>query len=41
MKPITAHQFLDDKKVIFYFISDGRVDFRELVKSLAAIFKKE
>jgi len=40
MKPITAHQFLDDKKVIFYFISDGRVDFRELVKSLAAIFKK-
>ncbi|MCX8058693.1 MAG: hypothetical protein N3A58_04710 [Spirochaetes bacterium] len=40
MKPINAHYFLDDKKIIFYFISDGRVDFRELVKSMASIFKK-
>ena len=29
----------DNSKVLFYFIADGRVDFRELVKDLAAIFK--
>ena len=29
----------DNNKVIFYFTADGRVDFRELVKDLAAIFK--
>lgn len=29
----------DSKKILFYFTADGRVDFRELVKDLAAIFK--
>ena len=29
----------DDSKILFYFIADGRVDFRELVKDLAAIYK--
>ena len=29
----------DDSKVIFYFTADGRIDFRELVKDLASIFK--
>ena len=29
----------DNSKVLFYFIADGRIDFRELVKDLAAIFK--
>ena len=29
----------DDSKMLFYFISDGRVDFRDLVKDLASIYK--
>lgn len=29
----------DRNKLIFYFTSDGRVDFRELVKELAAVFR--
>lgn len=29
----------DDSKVLFYFTADGRIDFRDLVKDLAAIFK--
>ena len=29
----------DDSKILFYFMADGRVDFRELVKDLAAIYK--
>lgn len=39
MKLIRAKYMFDDKKLIFYFYSDDRVDFRELVKDLAAIFK--
>lgn len=39
MKLIRAKYLFDNKKVIFYFYSDDRVDFRELVKDLAAIFK--
>lgn len=39
MKLIRAKYMFDNKKVIFYFYSEDRVDFRELVKDLAAIFK--
>ena len=39
MKLIEVEYTFDNNKVIFYFTSDGRVDFRELVKDLAAIFK--
>ena len=39
MKLIDVEYTLDNSKVIFYFTADGRVDFRELVKSLAAVFK--
>lgn len=39
MKLIDVEYTFDNNKVIFYFTSDGRVDFRELVKDLASIFK--
>lgn len=39
MKFIDAEYTFDDSKVIFYFSAEGRIDFRELVKDLAAIFK--
>jgi len=39
MKLIDAEYTFDKTKIIFYFTADGRVDFRELVKDLAAIFK--
>lgn len=39
MKLICAEATLDRKRIIFYFVSEGRVDFRELVKDLAAKFK--
>lgn len=39
MKLIDVEYTFDNTKVIFYFTADGRVDFRELVKDLAAIFK--
>lgn len=39
MKLIDVEYTFDNKKVIFYFTAEGRVDFRELVKDLAAIFK--
>mgnify|MGYP000938518770 CR=1 FL=1 len=39
MKIIDAEYTFDNSKIIFYFTADGRVDFRELVKELAAIFK--
>ncbi len=38
MKLIEAEYTLDRSKVLFYFTADGRVDFRELVKDLAAVF---
>ncbi len=38
MKLVTADQSLDGKKVTFYFTSEGRVDFRELVRDLAQRF---
>ncbi len=39
MKLIDVEYTFDNNKVLFYFTSDGRVDFRELVKSLAAVFR--
>lgn len=39
MKLIDVEVTFDNNKMIFYFTSDGRVDFRELVKDLAAIFR--
>ncbi|MFH1453645.1 MAG: stage 0 sporulation family protein [Armatimonadota bacterium] len=40
MKLVDVEYTLDGSKIIFYFSAKGRVDFRELVKDLAAIFKK-
>ncbi|NLP30823.1 MAG: stage 0 sporulation family protein [Clostridiales bacterium] len=40
MKLIDVEHTFDNSKVIFYFTADGRVDFRELVKDLASVFKK-
>jgi cell fate regulator YaaT (PSP1 superfamily) len=39
MKLIGVESFLDGSKIIFYFVSEGRVDFRALVKDLAGAFK--
>jgi cell fate regulator YaaT (PSP1 superfamily) len=39
MKLIDVEYTFDNNKVLFYFTADGRIDFRELVKDLAAVFK--
>ena len=39
MKLIDVEYKFDNSKILFYFTADGRIDFRELVKDLAAIFK--
>ena len=39
MKLINAEYTFDGNKVLFYFTADGRIDFRELVKDLAAVFR--
>jgi cell fate regulator YaaT (PSP1 superfamily) len=39
MKLIEVESFLDGSKILFYFVSEGRVDFRALVKDLAGSFK--
>lgn len=39
MKLVDGEYTFDNNKVIFYFTADGRIDFRELVKDLASIFK--
>lgn len=39
MKLVDVEYTFDRSKIIFYFTADGRVDFRELVKDLAAVFK--
>lgn len=39
MKLIDVEYTFDSSKVVFYFTADGRVDFRELVKDLAAVFR--
>ncbi len=39
MKLIDAEYTFDNNKILFYFTADGRVDFRELVKDLAGVFR--
>ena len=39
MKLVSVEHTFDNSKIIFYFTADGRVDFRELVKDLASVFK--
>lgn len=39
MKLIEVEYTFDNSKILFYFTSDGRVDFRELVKDLASVFR--
>lgn len=39
MKLVQVEYTFDNNKVLFYFTADGRIDFRELVKDLAAVFK--
>lgn len=40
MKLIEVEYTFDSSKIIFYFTADGRIDFRNIVKDLASIFKK-
>ena len=39
MKLVNAEYTFDNNKLLFYFTADGRIDFRELVKDLAAVFR--
>ena len=39
MKLIDTEYTFDNNKILFYFTADGRIDFRELVKDLASVFK--
>ena len=39
MKLIDTEYTFDNNKVLFYFTADGRIDFRDLVKDLASVFK--
>lgn len=39
MKLVDTEYTFDNNKVLFYFTADGRIDFRELVKDLASVFK--
>lgn len=39
MNLVDVEYTFDENKILFYFTADGRVDFRELVKSLASVFK--
>ena len=39
MKLISAEYTFDNNKILFYFTADGRIDFRDLVKDLAAVFR--
>ncbi len=39
MKLVDVEYTFDNNKILFYFTADGRIDFRELVKDLAAVFK--
>ena len=39
MQLVSAECAFDGSKILFFFTADGRVDFRELVKSLAAVFR--
>ena len=39
MKLVSVHYLLDEPKILFFFVADNRVDFRDLVKDLVAVFK--
>mgnify|MGYP002228689077 CR=1 FL=1 len=39
MKLVNVEYTFDGSKILFYFTADGRVDFRELVKDLASVFR--
>ncbi len=39
MKLVEVEYTFDGNKILFYFTADGRIDFRELVKDLAMVFK--
>ena len=39
MKLVDVEYTFDNSKILFYFTADGRIDFRELVRDLAAVFK--
>ena len=39
MKLVEAEYTFDNNKVLFYFTADGRIDFRDLVKDLASVFR--
>ena len=39
MKLVEAEYTFDGNKLLFYFTADGRIDFRELVKDLASVFR--
>lgn len=39
MKLVDVEKTFDESKIIFYFTAEGRIDFRELVKDLAAVFR--
>ena len=39
MKRVDVEYTFDNSKILFYFTADGRVDFRELVKDLAGMFR--
>ena len=39
MKLVNVEYTFDNNKLLFYFTADGRIDFRELVKDLAAVFR--
>ena len=39
MKLVDVEYTFDNSKILFYFTADGRVDFRELVKDLASVFR--
>lgn len=39
MKLVEAEYTVDNNKLLFYFTADGRIDFRELVKDLASVFR--
>src|SRR5208337_4386020 len=39
MKLVSAHYLLDEQEILFFFTAESRVDFRELVKDLVAVFK--
>ena len=39
MKLVDVEYTFDNNKILFYFTADGRVDFRELVKDLASVFR--